>query len=47
VTAYRQGFGERSGTVVKTRDHSYKTLFVQPNDGTNPYWALNKNIRNY
>jgi hypothetical protein len=47
VRAYRQGMGERVGSVVKTREHSWKTLFIQFNDGSNPYWALNKNIRNY
>jgi hypothetical protein len=47
VRAHRSGFGERVGTVVKTREHSYQTLFVSFNDGTNPYWALNKNIRTY
>jgi hypothetical protein len=47
VRAYRNSFGDRVGKVVKTRDHSYQTLFVQFEDGTNPYWALNKNIRTY
>jgi hypothetical protein len=47
VRAHRSGFGERVGKVLKTREHSYQTLFVSFNDGTNPYWALNKNIRTY
>ncbi|WLB84980.1 hypothetical protein [Bradyrhizobium elkanii] len=45
VSAYRQRFGTRQVEVIKTRDHAYQTLFVKPQDGTNPYWALNKNIR--
>ena len=43
----RQGFGNRTCTVIKTRDHSWKSLYVDPNDGNNPYWALNKNINRY
>ncbi|MEY9247611.1 hypothetical protein [Bradyrhizobium elkanii] len=45
VSAYRQRFGTRQCEVIKTRDHAYQTLFVKPQDGSNPYWALNKNIR--
>ena len=45
VWAFRQPLGTRQVEVIKTRDHAYQTLFVKPQDGTNPYWALNKNIR--
>lgn len=44
---YRRGFGTRTGTVVKVDPtDSRKSLFVQANDGSNAYWALNKNIQN-
>lgn len=45
VSAYRQKYGTRQVEVIKTRDHAYQALFVKAQDGTNPYWALNKNIR--
>jgi hypothetical protein len=48
VAAYRQGFGQRTCTVLKTRSTDidpYKSLYIQANDGSVPYWALNKNIR--
>ena len=45
ISAYRKGYGVRTVEVVKTREHSYQTLFIKPQDGSNPYWALNKNIR--
>jgi hypothetical protein len=45
ISAYRKHFGVRQVEVIKTREHSYQTLFVKPEDGSNPYWALNKNIR--
>ncbi|WP_316207477.1 hypothetical protein [Bradyrhizobium sp. SZCCHNR3118] len=47
VSAYRQRQGTRTCDVKKTRQHSYASLFIQPRDGSNPYWALNKNIRSY
>jgi hypothetical protein len=46
VSAYRQGFGQRVCDVLKTRDTDrFKSLYIQANDGSVPYWALNKNIR--
>jgi hypothetical protein len=45
VRFHKQYAGVRDVEVVKTRDHAYATLFVKPMDGTNPYWALNKNLR--
>jgi hypothetical protein len=46
VSAYRQGFGQRVCDVLKTRDtDTFKSLYIQANDGSVPYWALNKNIR--
>ncbi|WFU52234.1 hypothetical protein QA639_21235 [Bradyrhizobium pachyrhizi] len=45
VRFHKQHVGTRDVEVIKTRDHSYATLFVRPQDGSNPYWALNKNLR--
>jgi hypothetical protein len=46
VRVYRGGFGERNVTVIKTRTTDpWKSLYVQADDGTGPYWALNKNVR--
>jgi hypothetical protein len=45
VTFYRNGFGTRTGTIRKMRRDSRQSLFVEPTDGSGPYWALNKNVR--
>jgi hypothetical protein len=45
VRFHKQYIGVRDVEVIKTRDHAYATLFVKPMDGSNPYWALNKNLR--
>lgn len=45
VRFHKQYQGVRDVEVIKTREHSYATLFVKPQDGSNPYWALNKNLR--
>lgn len=45
VRFHKQYVGVRDVEVIKTRDHSYATLFVKPQDGSTPYWALNKNLR--
>ena len=45
IRAYRPRCGVRDVEVIKTRDHAYQSLFIKPQDGSNPYWALNKNIR--
>jgi hypothetical protein len=45
VVAFRRGFGERKATVLKVRNDFRKSLYIQPDDGTNPYWASNKNVR--
>ena len=43
--AYRNGFGTRACTIVKMRRDSRKSLYLDPQDGNAPYWALNKNVR--
>ncbi|SDK44175.1 hypothetical protein SAMN05444163_8120 [Bradyrhizobium ottawaense] len=45
VHAYRNGFGTRVCTIVKLRRDARKSLFIDPKDGNEPYWALNKNVR--
>lgn len=45
VTFYRKGFGTRTGVIRKLRRDSRQSLFIEPNDGSGPYWALNKNVR--
>ena len=45
IRAYRPRCGVRDVEVLKTRDHAYQSLFIKPQDGSNPYWALNKNLR--
>ncbi|WP_029081193.1 hypothetical protein [Bradyrhizobium sp. th.b2] len=45
VHAYRNGFGTRICTILKLRRASRKSLYVDPKDGNEPYWALNKNVR--
>jgi hypothetical protein len=45
VHAYRNGFGTRACTVIKLRRDSRKSLLLDPKDGNEPYWALNKNVR--
>jgi hypothetical protein len=47
VSAYRTNFGTRTCTILKMRRDSRKSLFIDPRDGNEPYWALNKNIRTY
>jgi hypothetical protein len=44
VWANRRGFGHRHCKVLKMRKHPHASLFVDPQDGNNPYWALNKNV---
>jgi hypothetical protein len=44
VWTSRRGFGHRQCKVLKMRKHPHVSLFVDPQDGNNPYWALNKNI---
>jgi len=45
VYASRRGFGTRACRIVKLRRDSHKSLFLDPQDGNAPYWALNKNVR--
>jgi hypothetical protein len=45
VHAYRTSFGVRACTVVKMRRDARKSLYIDPKDGNEPYWALNKNVR--
>jgi hypothetical protein len=45
VHAYRNGFGVRVCTILKLRRDSRKSLLLDPKDGNEPYWALNKNVR--
>lgn len=45
VHAYRNGFGTRVCTILKMRRDSRKSLYLDPQDGNEPYWALNKNVR--
>lgn len=46
LSVQRRGFGYRNARVVKFRlEPSHKQVFVQAEDGSNPYWALNKNVR--
>lgn len=45
VHAYRNGFGTRVCTILKMRRDSRKSLYLDPKDGNEPYWALNKNVR--
>lgn len=45
VHAYRNNFGTRACIIVKMRRDSRKSLFLNPQDGNDPYWALNKNVR--
>jgi hypothetical protein len=40
---FRKGYGNRYGTALKLRANSTKSVFFQPDDGSNPYWALDKN----
>jgi hypothetical protein len=44
VHAYRNNFGTRACIIVKMRRDSRKSLFLNPQDGNEPYWALNKNV---
>jgi len=37
--------GWRWGHVVKVRSNDRSSLFVQPDDGSRPYWALNRNVQ--
>jgi hypothetical protein len=45
VTVSRSGYGYREAVVKKLRNDPKRQLFVQANDGTGPYWALNRNVR--
>jgi hypothetical protein len=45
VYASRQGFGIRACRIVKLRRDGHKSLYLDPQDGNAPYWALNKNVR--
>jgi hypothetical protein len=45
VHAYRNNFGVRACTIVKMRRDSRKSLYIDPKDGNDAYWALNKNVR--
>jgi hypothetical protein len=45
VHAYRSNFGVRVCTILKLRRDARKSLYIDPRDGNDPYWALNKNIR--
>jgi hypothetical protein len=45
ITVSRRGYGYRQATVVKFRNKYGKNVFVQPVDGSSPYWALNSSIR--
>jgi hypothetical protein len=47
ISAYRSNVGTRTCTILKMRRDSRKSLYIDPRDGNEPYWALNKNIRNY
>jgi hypothetical protein len=48
VNAYRNNYGTRPCEILKIRRvPSHKSLFIDPKDGNNPYWALNKNIRTW
>lgn len=44
VSAYRRGFGTSTATIVKFREHPSRSLYIQPEDGRNAYWAVNSNI---
>lgn len=44
MRAYRNGRGWRNVEIVKVRDRYNKHFMVKAGDGTNPYWALDKNI---
>lgn len=44
LRAYRNGFGWRNVKVVKIRNEYRKSFFVQAEDGSSPYWALNRNL---
>lgn len=45
IYAYRRHYGDRQAKVVKVRNDVRKSLYIDPQDGNAPYWALNKNIR--
>jgi hypothetical protein len=44
VTTNRRRIGRRTVNVVKVRQDRKRSLFVQPSDGSNAYWALNSNV---
>lgn len=45
IWAERRGFGRRKGKIVKIRNDRNKQILFQPDDGSNRYYALNKNLR--
>ena len=46
VSVYRKNRGQRTCTVIKTRDDQWKSLYVQAdNGGEEPYWARNVNVK--
>lgn len=36
--------GPVSCTIVKFRPHATKSMMLQPDDGRNPFWAINSNV---
>jgi hypothetical protein len=45
ISFWRRYAGTRSGTVTKLRNDPYKSALFAPNDGAEPYWARNSNVR--
>lgn len=45
VETYRARHGRRLGVVKKIRDDATSALFVQHDDGSKPYWVLNRSVR--
>lgn len=46
VSIYRKNRGQRTCTVIKTRDDQWKSLYIQAdNGGEEPYWARNVNVK--
>lgn len=45
ISFFRRNKGVRSGTVSKIRADGYKSVFFAANDGSEPYWARNVNVR--